>query len=306
MVLRGADRGGAKNKRRAEADTRARCRAWLEGQRGSLWQPSRRSTRKRQDKANTLQREEQAAALVKEGLFQKACSTLSKEPPVEVTAAVVAQMEEKHPLARGVEAPRTAALRPIDSRAAPTTQVEEIEKAIRSFPKGSASGLTALRPQHLKDALVPGWKDEVLRKLVLVANLLAKGQAPTEIQPWLCGAALCALPKPDGGLRPVASGEVLRRLVSKCLLGTEVETLAEHLLPHQLAVGVKAGVETMPHLQRQWAEEFKHDKTRVCLAYDEGNAHNEVDRHTFLCRMREIAPGICRWLEYVFPTDAAT
>ena len=31
-----------------------------------------------------------------------------------------------------------------------------------------------------------------------------------------------------------------------------------------------------------------------------------VDRHTFLVRMREVAPGLCRWLEFIYPTDVAT
>ena len=39
------------------------------------------------------------------------------------------------------------------------------------------------------------------------------------------------------------------------------------------------------------------DRHRIPLDMDEGNAHNEVDRHTFLLRASEVAPGICRWLD---------
>ena len=35
-------------------------------------------------------------------------------------------------------------------------------------------------------------------------------------------------------------------------------------------------------------------------------AHNEVDRHTFLVLMREVAPGLCKLLEFVYPTGVAT
>ena len=31
-----------------------------------------------------------------------------------------------------------------------------------------------------------------------------------------------------------------------------------------------------------------------------------VDRHAFLSRMREVVPGLSRWLEYIYPTDTAT
>ena len=48
------------------------------------------------------------------------------------------------------------------------------------------------------------------------------------------------------------------------------------------------------------------DGNKVMVNYDESNAHNEVDRHTFLVRMREVAPGLCKWLEYIYPTDVAT
>eukprot|EP00959_Pyramimonas_sp_CCMP1952_P019743 417114-Pyramimonas_sp.AAC.1 len=85
-----------------------------------------------------------------------------------------------------------------------------------------------------------------------------------------------------------------------------MKSLGAHLLPHQLAVGVKAGVEVMPHLVRQWRDDNANDPDKFLINYDEGNAHNEVDRHTFLTRMRDIAPGICKWLEYIYPTDVAT
>ena len=44
-------------------------------------------------------------------------------------------------------------------------------------------------------------------------------------------------------------------------------------------------------------------RTTMPRSYDEGNAHNEVDRHTFVVRMREVAPGLCKWLEIIYPTD---
>jgi hypothetical protein len=62
----------------------------------------------------------------------------------------------------------------------------------------------------------------------------------------------------------------------------------------------------MVHLHRQWVQRHSHDADRICLSYDEGNAHNAVDRHCFLTRMREVVPGLGRWLEYIYPTNVAT
>ena len=106
--------------------------------------------------------------------------------------------------------------------------------------------------------------------------------------------------------RPVCSGETIRRIIGNALLATEIENLSSHLLPHQLAVGVPAGVEAMAHVTRQWRDDNANNNAKVLINYDEGNAHYEFDRHPFLVRMREVAPGLCKWLEFIYPTDVAT
>ena len=141
-------------------------------------------------------------------------------------------------------------------------------------------------------------------------NLLADGCAPPELRPFLGGAVGHAVKKisKDGeeDARPVCCGEVWRRIVGKALLSTETDALEAHLCPHQLAVNVRSGAEVMPHLARQWMCDFKDDTDRVLIDFDESNAHNTVDRHSFLLRAREIIPGVSRWLEYTYPTDCAT
>ena len=41
--------------------------------------------------------------------------------------------------------------------------------------------------------------------------------------------------------------------------GVSEDALREHLFPHQLAVGVRSGVEATSHLVRQWFSDFKND-----------------------------------------------
>jgi len=300
MVLRAQERGGTKNKKRAAADVRSRCRSWLEGQRAKLWQPSRRSKPQGTTELTALQREERATAWVKEDLYQKACSALSQEPPVKVTAAVVAQMKDKHPPARDSEEDRTAALRRVDGRAAPTTSADEVEKGVRSFPRGSAAGLTALRPQHLKDALVPGHKDEVLRQLTGVVELLARGEAAPVVRKWICGGSLTALAKPDGGLRPVAVGETLRRLVGKVLASVVSEDIKSYLEPLQVGVGTKGGCEAVVHVVRQWLGRSRSDKDRVLVMMDLSNAFNCLDRSAFRQAVRRVVPCIAPWVDFCY------
>ena len=151
---------------------------------------------------------------------------------------------------------------------------------------------------------------EALTSLTAFANILADGQAPKQLRPYLGGAKGTAGAKksktgqPDA--RPLCAGEFFRRVVSRCILYTEADTLREHLLPHQLAVAVKAGVEVLPHVSRQWRDDHAADVDRILLTFDEANAHNECDRHCFLTRMGETCPGASRWLEYIYPTDQPT
>ena len=153
------------------------------------------------------------------------------------------------------------------------------------------------------DLIGPKGDKPGIKVITALCNLLANGEAPRKLIPFIGGASGTALNKVsktgEQDARPACAREYWRRLVGKALLSTEVSNLMEYLLPHQLAVGVPGGVEVMAHLARQWMDDHRDDSDRLLLAYDEGNAHNEVDRHTFLRRMGEIAPGLCRWLEFI-------
>ncbi len=69
----------------------------------------------------------------------------------------------------------------------------------------------------LKGALVARYADKLVRSLAEVVNVLARGRAHPSARQWVCCASLTALAKPDGGLRPIAIGETLRRLTGKVL-----------------------------------------------------------------------------------------
>ena len=49
----------------------------------------------------------------------------------------------------------------------------------------------------------------------LEPNMLLVGWGDSQIGPWLTGAPLIALQKKDGGIRPIAVGEVIRHLASR-------------------------------------------------------------------------------------------
>ena len=55
-----------------------------------------------------------------------------------------------------------------------------------------------------------------LKSLTKLINLIVDGKIPETLRPFFFGAKLIALIKIDGGLRPIAIGNTLRRIASKC------------------------------------------------------------------------------------------
>ena len=93
----------------------------------------------------------------------------------------------------------------------------------------------------------PDCANFALEGLVRLVNLLCAGRAPPTILPFLCGASLLACNKKNGGLRPIAVGEVLRRLTSKCVSRAVQDDAIEILSPLQLGVGISVGCESIVH-----------------------------------------------------------
>ena len=290
---------------------------WAAGERRAVWGQVLKLTRRRAppgaraqegDDAEKQreQRQHEVVALAGRGLPGKAVRHASSQGLAPDTQQTEATMRSKFP---PPPAHQHGPRRPPPPPANELTQ-EGVVKAIHSFERGTAPGPSGHRPDFYKQ--VVGEKGDKMGSDILtgISNLLADGRAPKQLRPYFGGARGTALRKlaKDGteDARPVCSGEAIRRVVGKALLATELDALRAHLQPLQLAVGVRAGVEAMPHLARQWRDDFRDDTDRVLLNTDQANAHNEVDRHTFLTRMREVAPGLVRWLEYIYPTDTAT
>jgi hypothetical protein len=127
-------------------------------------------------------------------------------------------------------------------------------------------------------------------------NRLASGRAPTSFAPWLCGSPLTALSKPNGGVRPIAVGEVIRRLVTKCLMARVRQPAQALLAPLQLGVAVKGGAEAIVHTVRRL---ITHHLDAAVSPYwtlqvDLSNAFNFVRRDVFcqstLKHLHTVAP----------------
>ena len=223
---------------------------------------------------------------------------------MQVDDKVIAEMTAKHPRARDTEGARLGDLRSVAAASAIQVDGEAVQKALSSFSRGSGAGPSGLRPQHLKDAMVPGLRDELSRHMVEVVNLMARGQPPPQVQHWLCGASLAALPKASGDLRPVAVGETWRRLAGKALAHEVAPELRNYLEPVQLGVGTPGGCEAVVHVVRQWMARNSGDGRRVLVTLDLANAFNSVDRSAFLTEVRRVVPGIAPWVDFCYQHES--
>ena len=153
---------------------------------------------------------------------------------------------------------------------------KEVCHAIRSFPCGSAGGPDKLRPQHLKDLLQHVGEDDLdspfLSALVAFCNLMLRGETPVEVRPFFFGASLVALRKKCGGVRPIAVGCSLRRLVAKVACKQVAVEMAELLAPRQLGFGVCGGSEAAVHAARRFLSTMGEDQAVVKLDFT--NAFN--------------------------------
>ena len=118
------------------------------------------------------------------------------------------------------------------------------------------------------------------------------------------GASLHALPKKHGGLRPIAVGETLRRLVSKLLCGAVRAEARRHLWPLQLGVAVPNGAEAAVHVTRQWSDRNALDLDKVVLRVDFCNAFNTVCRGSLLREVRARFPGLACWADWCYSSPS--
>ena len=299
-VLVAPSRAGARHQRQAALATLRRCQRWLAGERMELWEELRARTDRapRLDTAKqTAARQSRCCALAAEGELSRACAALVDAPPLPASSAVLEQLVAQHPQA---PPPDLGQLGPARPAAVPELSHDAITKAIRSFARASAPGPSGLRADHLKDTLSTAHGDEVIAHLVVLCQLLANGEAPAAVAPHLAGARLHALPKKSGGVRPIAVGETLRRLVSKVLCQSVRTDAAQFFWPLQVGVGVSMGGEAAIHTVRQWIERNSQSSGKVLLKVDFRNAFNSVTRHAFLAETRDSFPGLACWVDWCY------
>ena len=235
-----------------------------------------------------------ALRLAREGQYSRSLQSLLSAGMAQNTRANIKEMKDKHPqepVADQVQGPL-----PDQDTPQISLTVDQVVNCIKSFRKGTAPGPSGLRAEHLKEAIrsvPPNRTDKAAAAITGLVNCMGGGKVPAEVAPYLCGAALFAAVKKDGSLRPIAVGEILRRLTSKGFSRVSAEKAAGILSPHQLGVGVPGGCEGIAHTVRQVVEE---DPDLLVLRVDLINAFNTADRWTTFREMERLFPECMNWI----------
>ena len=141
----------------------------------------------------------------------------------------------------------------------------------------------------------------LLRQLVI---MLALGEAPTSLAPYLAGGNLVALMKiKEGGewdVRPIAAGEVLRCLTGKCLCSVTKIKASQFFHPHQYGVACPGGSEKIVHRLQSCIENCWGNGDFVTLKIDMHNAFNSVSRQWVLDECKEHFPELLPWVSWCY------
>ena len=182
---------------------------------------------------------------------------------------------------------------------------EEVIVALKSLRPSSAGGVDGLRPGHLKDLVAHQTAETGRRLMKALANLclkLLRGQIPQHARDLLFAANLTALRKKDGGIRPIAVGNVFRRLASKIAAKRIIPELRRQLSPVQHGDGVSGWCEVAAHAVRAFVQSPVVPGNNVLVKLDMKNAFNTERLDNFLEVCSSRGPSILR----LAPTAYAT
>ena len=254
-----------------------------------------------------------AKRLIRLGEFSKAVERLKKSMPAPPTEATVAALEGLHPGPNSSIPAGPAA----DAPTPPPVVLlwEHFEAVMKDLPRASSPGPSQLRWEHLGTMYQGGAGDLLFR----FCRQLVSGDLPVAARPWFGGARLVAMlkdldadgrpiPTPLGRVRPIAMGEVVRKLVGKVVCKQLAPEFRAHLCPdtlqggetsalQQVGVAVPGGADRMIHSTRAHLEA---NPEWACVSVDCTNAFNALSREAMKAAVRQRFPGLAAFTQLCY------
>jgi len=198
--------------------------------------------------------------------------------------------------------------------------IYELATAIIALPDISASGATgttfkllkqlyrkeAYNLLHLRENTPPSPNPASGINLLLkfYQMLLARDLNDREMKRILM-SRLILLPKPNGGIRPIAIGDSTLRLLLRVVNNKVAKIVGRKLEPHQVAVGTSGGCEIMAALCQHTLEQGTGDTdNRAVKSIDLPNAFNLINRRSIASGLREYCPELLELFRITYDQPA--
>ena len=127
-----------------------------------------------------------------------------------------------------------------------------------------------------------------LRLLGEVVERLARAEVPPEVMRLVRGGRLTALAKPDGGVRGIVAGDVIRRLVARTMSQQLSKAAEAATVPHQYALSTRAGCECVAHALQGLVE---LDQDSTILSIDGISAYDVISRESMMTGLFRMEGG---------------
>ena len=235
--------------------------------------------------------------LISLGRFGDATKSLSSLGVSKITPQVLAELQKLHPKSANPKIPSG------ETPPAVIVDFPLVLEQLKRFPRGSACGKDGLRASHLLQAYSGSHaqnQEALGTAITKYVNLLLSGSVSKDLAPVVCGAKLVALPKPNGKIRPIAVGEIWRRLAAKCAMASVRLKATEYFAPNQLGVAVPSGCEAIVTAAQELAFKLSDNPDKVLLKIDAENAFNLVDRSVMFEQVRSVFPELSAFVEWCY------
>jgi len=227
---------------------------------------------------------------VSEGLLSKAVARAKGLAKADFSSGVAGELAAMFPPGAALQADGVG---PVDADFRERLRAAAV-LAIKKFPRRSAPGPNGSRFEHwgllTADEEAWGFAADMVVDFLL-------GECPHDALQANLGARLMGLRKPNGKLRPVAMGSVLRRIAARAACNLVKGASAAAVGRHQYGVGRKAGAELMHKSVHALVDA---DPSKVVLGFDVSNAFGTMPRQKVLEgvleRLPELGPVVTAWL----------
>jgi hypothetical protein len=222
------------------------------------------TTKELQDARATASARKHAA----HGHLGRAARALAREEGPEWTETHTRKLADLHPVG---EDPIVTQPRPIF---AVHFEVEHIKQVLQQCSNGAAPGPTGWTEELLLDAMAD---EHAAAEIAALITDIANAHVDANLRDRLIKSKLIGLPKPDGGVRPIAMGEVLLKAATRLAMDACKDDIARLFNGVQYGVLCRSGCERIIHTCRNYLR-APPSPTPVMVTLDFRNAFNTPSR----------------------------